>query len=234
MPAQGQNIIELGFDVASLDAQKKQILDILLQVYDAGKKIDGTQLKPISLPGFSDLKTQTDAQKKAVDELSLSVKEYSSIQNQRAQTEAKVAAAGSDAAKQLAEQKVQLQQVNKENKDAALAALGLTGAYKELSNQFRQASAEAKNLAAQAIIDPKFSEQAKQAAAVANELNNKLKTIDASVGDFRRNVGNYTGAITILEKSFNDIKEKMDQLNAAGQTNSAEFQNLSKQYGLLR
>jgi hypothetical protein len=193
MPAQGQNIIELGFDVASLDAQKKQILDILLQVYDAGKKIDGTQLKPISLPGFSDLKTQTDAQKKAVDELSLSVKEYSSIQNQRAQTEAKVAAAGSDAAKQLAEQKVQLQQVNKENKDAALAALGLTGAYKELSNQFRQASAEAKNLAAQAIIDPKFSEQAKQAAAVANELNNKLKTIDASVGDFRRNVGNYTG-----------------------------------------
>src|SRR3954470_11181680 len=109
MPAQGQNIIELGFDVASLDAQKKQILDILLQVYEAGKKIDGTQLKPISLPGFSDLKTQTDAQKKAVDDLSLSVKEYSSIQNQRAQTEAKVAAAGSDAAKQLAEQKVQLQ-----------------------------------------------------------------------------------------------------------------------------
>jgi hypothetical protein len=233
MPAQGQNIIELGFNVEQLDAQKKQVLDILLQVTTRLKEIDGTQLKPISLPGFSDLKTQTDAQKKAVDDLSLSVKEYSSIQNQRAQTEAKVAAAGSDAAKQLAEQKVQLQQVNKENKDAALAALGLTGAYKELSNQFRQASQEAKNLAAQAIIDPKFSEQAKQAAAVANELNNKLKTIDASVGDFRRNVGNYTGAITILEKSFNDIKEKMDQLNAAGQTNSAEFQNLSKQYGLL-
>jgi hypothetical protein len=233
MPAQGQNIIELGFDVASLDAQKKQILDILLQVYDAGKKIDGTQLKPISLPGFSDLKTQTDAQKKAVDELSLSVKEYSSIQNQRAQTDAKVAAAGSDAAKQLAEQKVQLQQVNKENKDAALAALGLTGAYKELSNQFRQASQEAKNLAAQAIIDPKFSEQAKQAAAVANELNNKLKTIDSGVGDFKRNVGNYTGAITILEKSFNDIKQKLDQMNAAGQQNSAEFQSLTKQYGLL-
>jgi len=74
-----------------------------------------------------------------------------------------------------------------EEKQAKKAA-ELNEPYKQLVIRFNAAAREAKNLAAQyGALDPRAQAAAKSALA----LNNQLKTIDASVGQHQRDVGNY-------------------------------------------
>jgi len=65
------------------------------------------------------------------------------------------------------------------------------GAYQNLSAQYTLAAKKAKDLGAAYGVE---SKQAKEAAQNANLLGEKLKQIDASVGQHARNVGNYTSA----------------------------------------
>lgn len=71
--------------------------------------------------------------------------------------------------------------------------------YKKLITQFEAAAREAKNLAAQyGVLDPR----AQAAAKSANDLANKLKTIDEGVGQHQRSVGNYA-------KAWDGVKESI-------------------------
>jgi len=125
------------------------------------------------------------------------VKQATQAHDELARTKQKLAFAESEYGRHLAEAKLALQQQNKANKEAAALTLGLADAYKTLSDQYNSSARLAKNLA---VIYGVNSTAAKEAAARANDLGKQLKAIDASVGQYQRNVGNYASATFALSQ----------------------------------
>jgi hypothetical protein len=136
----------------------------------------------------------------------------------------------SDEAKKITEIKVQQQEQNKVLKEQAKEALGLVGAYDKLTKEYNEAAKEAKNLAAQFGAQ---SKQAKEASARALELDARLKAADANVGRFNKNVGNYSGALKVMEKGLADVKKKIDDYTNSGNQNADMLAALQKEESLL-
>src|SRR6185437_12834019 len=152
MPA--QNIIELGFNIDELTAEKKQVLDLFVDLFGKLQEYDGTKFNPLGNGGLADLKksltdgaqamsafTQTAqkynevvtqqaqkqaAGKKTTDDLGAAMKEYQRNLDQLTATQAKNNAASSDAAAGLAVEKQALKERNAEL--SASAALQLAEA----------------------------------------------------------------------------------------------------------
>lgn len=94
-----------------------------------------------------------------------------------------------------AAQKIQLKAqvlLSKQKKDYKDQLKAEVSAYKELENRYAAAATKAKNLAAALGIHNKA---AKDAAKEAKALNDKLKAIDLTMGEGKRNVGLYKEAI---------------------------------------
>lgn len=108
-------------------------------------------------------------------------------------------------------------------------------AYKALDLEYQKAAANAKRLQAEARNsgNPQDKIAADLASAQANSLNNALKRIDSSVGESRRKVGDYTGALRILEEELAEVNSKLAQLEATGGQSSAVYPKLAKQAELL-
>lgn len=109
-------------------------------------------------------------------------------------------------AKELTLEEAKLSEQNKVTAAAmrqqAREALGLNDAYRQLEIRFQLAAREAKNLAAQYGVNDK---RAQDAAKSALNLNQRLKDIDASVGQHTREVGHY-------EKAWHGVKEKLKEV----------------------
>lgn len=126
----------------------------------------------------------TDNQKKLSDQQKVIIQTTDELTKART----RLALADSEEAKELAKVRVEQQQVNKVQKEAAKEALGLTDQYKKLSKQHVELRREAKNIA---IQYGETSKEFKEAAARANELDKKLKSIDGALGQSGREVGSY-------------------------------------------
>ena len=70
-------------------------------------------------------------------------------------------------------------------------------AYAVLNKQYQEAAKRAKDLAAAHGVE---NDAAKAAAAEALTLNNRLKEIDASIGNYQRSVGNYQQATLAMSQ----------------------------------
>ena len=127
----------------------------------------------------------TSAHKKTVDELS------------RAQQ--KLVTANSQIAKELAKVNVQTAERNKKIKEEAKQSLGLVGAYERLTKELNQARRAYKDLAASGTATTK---ELKAQQRVVDDLDRKVKTIDYSVGQFQRNVGNYPKTFQVAGNAF--------------------------------
>jgi len=86
------------------------------------------------------------------------------------------------------------------------------GAYQKLQAEYSKAAQKAKDLA---IAQGAGSEAAKKAAAAANEMQQRLKEADASVGQYQRNVGNYKDALSGLPGPMGQAVNSVKQLSAA-------------------
>lgn len=64
-------------------------------------------------------------------------------------------------------------------------------------------------------------------------LDPKVKSLDAELGKFGRNVGNYSQAMNILKPALAEVAQKIDILTAAGKADSAAAQSLQKEYRIL-
>ncbi len=125
------------------------------------------------------------------------------------------------------------QEADKSARSAAAqskAAADAENDYKQLSKAYDEAALKAKNYA---IALGESHPQTVQAVKDANELGNYLKRLDGSVGQFQRNVGNYSGAVKTLEKAMFDVKKKIDELNSTGKANASVIAALEKEYSLL-
>ena len=126
-------------------------------------------------------------------------------------------ATGKDA-EELAKKRIELANVKKETKQSAKEALGLVNAYGKLAIEATEAKNEAKDLGAQLNkVQKEFGETSQEANDLAKKfqdattkaagLDKELKDIDAGVGDFQRNVGNYSSALDGVKQGFGSILE---------------------------
>lgn len=101
--------------------------------------------------------------------------------------------------KELVDLKARQAEVNKEVRESVKARQAeltatdkASGAYSKLSNELNEARKRYKDLAA---AEQGSSEEAQQLIRQISQLDTKLKDIDGSVGQFQRNVGNYSSAL---------------------------------------
>jgi len=64
-------------------------------------------------------------------------------------------------------------------------------------------------------------------------LTNNLKSQESAVGDNRRNVGNYSQALNVLEKSLAEVNAKIIANSQNGKGNAADMDKLSKEAEIL-
>lgn len=113
-----------------------------------------------------------------------------------------------------AKQNEQIKELNKNTRDQAREALGLTDAYAKLTKQQKDAEKSAKDLQAQALNNPSLLGDADAASKKANDLNDALKKIDVTVGNYQKNVGNYSAAAQQVVDALDKEQEKLKELQA--------------------
>ena len=111
-----QNIIGLGFDINSFSAEQQKIVKGLLEVYDLGVKISGTEIKPGSTGGFTELKQQTDQFSKLSAEQDKVIVRQQKIAQEILKTQKIEADAAKSKANQLSAEEVQQQKILKTEK----------------------------------------------------------------------------------------------------------------------
>jgi hypothetical protein len=214
----GQNIIELGFDIDKLTAEKKQVLEIITDLFDKLGKFDGAKFDPLKGGGLGEFRksiqetgkamgeyqataqkyneTITDqvakhqAAKKAVDDLGASQKENAAVADTYATSQDRLR-------RQAAENKVAQEQLAKTIKD--------------LKDSFKNADISADEYAAK--LDPLLAQQL--ALKVANA--DVTKTLTVLEKQFQA-----TGGSTIqLESRLKELQGVYDKLSPEGRNDES-------------
>lgn len=231
MPGQGNEVVKV-FDWPSEEAAQQKIIGALDQVEAKIKAISGVSLLSKNVSGVGEFKASSAEMQKAMEDLAAMQKKLIELENQLAAARYKTSQGGKAKTDEEIRSSVAARNEMKARTDAIKAE---DDAYKQLALTYNKLAAEAKRLQAVALKTglEEDKKAALEAAAAAKILSDQLKGIDRAVGDNRRNVGNYVDAIKLLEKEFNDLKARMDQMIKAGQGNTEQFREMAKQLGLL-
>lgn len=254
-----QNIVSLGFNVEELTAEKKQVLDLFVDLFGKLQEYDGTKFNPLGNGGLVDLKKSlTDgaaamtafgetaqkynaivteqaqkqaAGKKTTDELSSAMAQYQKIIDQLSATQAKNNAAGSDAAAGLAVEKEALSQRNAELRNAAKLQLAEIDSINEAKAANAQLIAERNelNLSDEASIAKK-----NELNAAIDKNNEFIRANSSELEKQKINIGNYPQIVGILGSSLAGIQEKLEQMAAAGQETTEAFARLTLEQKILQ
>lgn len=108
--------------------------------------------------------------------------------------------------KELMVERVEVAQKNKQLKEEVVLTGELTGAYEKLNIQHKQAVKEYQNAAAAGKLS---AQQLVVMKDKANELGQQLVKIDAGVGNYKRNVGNYSSAWNGLGMSIQQVAREV-------------------------
>lgn len=182
------------------------------------KQLDDLEqrLKNISSQGVSlNVSSGGDSGGKTSSEL----KEVDKLQKQILATKEKIAQADQDEYQELLKQKNELKEAQNVAKSLAANSRLNDGGYSDTIRGMKQELSDLKTVMnGMNPNDDAFGDMVKR----ANELNNKLKEIEQSYGQFNRNVGNYANGVAEgLEKAGNSANKIV--INVGGVTR--EFDN---------
>lgn len=175
------NAIDL---IVSKQAQE-QLDKLLKDLQIVNNEIIEINKRQLNFNNSSAPKTISDL-KKNTDELIESEKE-------RIKLEERLIKLNTEQAKKNAILKVEIQEKNKLLREEAKEELNLLGAYDKKSKRLNELRKDYKNLIAQ---EGKATKETKQLKEEIQKLDRELKDIDADVGQFQRNVGNYAKAMS--------------------------------------
>jgi len=188
------------FDIPQIEKNIQDTLSSIKAMLPELKKI-GEELKSSTSIGSSGQNTQ--AANAAMAEFTKNLKDYTEAVKQAANAKLRqMNVSDEDAAKQ----KVNAAVLNAQLKEEVKLTSNLTSAYDKLNAQHKQAikayqdAAAAGKLSAQQLVVMKDK---------ANELGQQLVKIDSAVGNYRRNVGNYSSAWSGLGNSINQISREL-------------------------
>lgn len=230
---------ELISEYIDLDATGKQtaaLLGQLRQVEEKFDKLNSIKLNLGDAAGTKQVVTNMREAKAATENLTEETllfiaagKEQDKINQQLVNSSVKLAALESQEAKALAI-------VNKELRDNTA----------ELKNQVRESTAaegSLEQLRARLILIQKeydnLSKVEREGAdgqalkARVKAATDELKKLEGETGRFQRNVGNYSGAVKVLEKSLDDVNKKLKQNAAESKLSAAAVEMLQNEQSLL-
>ncbi len=167
-----------------IENKTKDLIVVFKSLVEQGNKINSGLTKGTPKE-FSDSFSQlTDINKKykaVIDDVARANNELERIKK-------RIAFANTSEGKDVALLKVQLQDLNKVNRDSAKSMLPLLSAYDELNRKHEVARKKAMDLGVQYGI---LSKEFLDASNIANQYDSKLKQVDSTLGKHNRNVGNY-------------------------------------------
>lgn len=133
------------------------------------------------------------------EQAAAAARNYSETVKQVEASQRRLAAAQSDAAKQVAANREQVRQLNYDYKVQAQEVLAVPGSLNALRAELKQASIDAANLK---LDTPEYAAAAQRVA----ELTARVSKYEQAMGKFQRNVGNYAG------KTFNGLQFSIQQV----------------------
>lgn len=229
-----QNIIELGFNIEELTAEKKQVLDLFVDMFGQLSKYDGTRFNPLE-GGLADLKksivdggqalnayTQSAQKyndvvteqakrqagaKQGTTELSAAIQAHQRILDQLAATQAKNNALDSDAAEGLAAERQALKERNSELANAAKLQLAVSGSINEATAKVDQLKAARNDLD---LTTEEGTQKQAEFNQQINELNAFIKENVSVLEQTKINIGNYSGS---LSSAFDSSREQLVLIN---------------------
>lgn len=255
---EGQNIVQLGFNVEELSAQKKQVLDLFVDLFGKLQEYDGTKFNPLGNGGLADFKKsitdgaavmdkygqsvqkynelitkQYQAQqgaKKSTDDLSAAEKQHQKNLQDTIATKAKISEADTNAANDRAIEIQRLKAVNAEVNANAKVYLSQIGSVNEAKATIAQLKIERDK-------ENASTEEGKakiiELNAAIDKNNQFINENTAKIEQQKNNVGNYTGALQVLESALIEVNAKMGQVAAAGNQGSEAYARLAEESGLL-
>ncbi len=199
----------------------------ILKVVDVSKGLRLGAFDDKSLLGAA---AATEKQTKAQSELTLSLVEYKKMQDELAKSQARLNALESDSAKQLAAAKITQQERNKALTDEAKLQ-------KAVNNSIDEARAKVKVLTTERnALNLKTAEGKTRQKELNDEIDRHNAFIKENVDQYQKqkiNIGNYSGALKILEGELTTIRQKIDDETKAGQANTAMLERWQKEEALL-
>jgi len=188
------------FDIPQIEKNIQDTLSSIKAILPELKKI-GEELKSSTSIGSSGQTSQSA--KAAMDEYTKSVKDFTEATKQAAKAKTALANASDE---EIAKQKVNATALNAQLKEEVKLTSNLTSAYDKLNAQHKQAIKAYQDAAAAQKLSQVEMTKLKDRA---NELGQQLVKIDSAVGNYRRNVGNYSSAWNGLGNSINQISREL-------------------------
>lgn len=199
----------------------------ILKLVDESKKVRIGSFDDKSLNGAA---TAANKQKKATDELTISIAEYKRIQDDLAKTQARMNVLETEHAKQLAALKATQQDRNAQLKAEAQLQTSV-------NNSIDEARAKVKLLTQERnALNLKTVEGRARLKELNDEIDKNNAFIKNNVDQYTKqkiNIGNYSGALTVLEAELTRVRQLMEQNTAAGNGNAEMLASLAREEALL-
>lgn len=210
-------------DIAALDAQKKSVIDIFLEIKQGIIDLQEAGIKIEKSTGLKSLGEGLKKQKKATDELTLSVEEYNNILTHNAKLEAQIAALQTGEAKTLAELRVQRRLANKELEAEAKITQTLTGTLENIRARKNALIAQRDKIQ---IVDENSQRQVELLNKRIDNFDQIIKKNSSTVEKFKQNVGNYAGSLAdsfeLVRREISRLQREQKDLTIGGDTRGAE------------
>lgn len=218
--------------INGLTESVKAVDELNKQLDNLDKRINALSSKTVNVS------TNTNSSKSSSTS---SLSEEEKLEKQIAQIEEKRAAYGKQIYQDYLAQKDLLKEQVNDQKTIAASERQMANSYSNTIQGMKQELADIKTV--MQTVDLGDTGQFDQLVQRANELNNKLKEIEQSYGQFGRNVGNYASAADGFQKisinvggtvrEFNNAREASRTLNnelkamaVNGQTNTEQYKQL--------
>lgn len=175
---------------------------------------------------YTEYKVQLDSLKKAQRDLDIMYKDGTISLGEYKNESSKLTAAQNEIKVNAAEL---MQTIKAQTKEQAAAATS----YDELNHRLGQS----RDLFRQLTEAERESEFGQQLLGSIQEMDAKLKSIDASMGNFQRSVGNYggrfSGAFDVLEARLKEVGGMLEKLEMDQNANGDAVAELRREYELL-
>lgn len=211
---------------ASVEVKKLQtdLVSLLNTFIQTSGAVDLMRKALQNVTGYNNVSDALNNNTKALDEMTR-------VKNQVIALQRQIDVMNSSEYKQLIELREVRNKNNRELREEAKSVVYASDAYKKLEAEYSKAAREAKHLGAELGTN---SKQFVDAAQKANLLNDKLKAIDASMGQHTRKVGQYENAT----HSLSQVLREMPAFTYSAQTGILALSNnlpiLADQFKVVR
>lgn len=192
-----QNIVELGFNIEELTAEKKQVLDLMVDLFGKLREYDGTKFNPLGSGGLGDLRKSIQDGAKAMGEFESMAAKYNKTVTEQAEKQRAAKKATDD--------------LGASQKESAEAA----DTYSTSQDRLRRQAAENKVAQEQLAASLRtLKDDYAKGLITAEEYTKSLNPLLAQQLALKVANADVTKTLTVLEKQFQNVGGSTAQLES--------------------